>query len=76
MTEQELLNDISFSLRSNMRGKGISQSELARRTGIDRQLLNYYVQGKRMPSLKNLLNMFFILDLRVDDEIEMFDIIK
>ena len=76
MTEQELLNDISFSLRAALREKGISQAELARRTGIERRLVNYYVRGKRMPSLKNLLNMFFVLDLRVEEEIEMFEIVK
>lgn len=76
MSEQEFLEDISFSLRSAMNEKGISQTKLAKMTGINRQLINCYVNGKRMPSLKNLLNMFFVLDLRIEDEIDMFDLIS
>lgn len=76
MSEQDFLEDISFSLRSAMSEKGISQTKLAKMTGISRQLINCYVNGKRMPSLKNLLNMFFVLDLHIDDEIDMFDLIR
>lgn len=76
MTETELLNNISLSLRTSMRNKNITQTDLAKKTGIRRQLINYYVNGKTIPSLKNLLNMFYVLDLSVDDVIEMFDIIE
>ena len=76
MTEQDLLKEISFILRGNLLEKRMSQSELARRTGIERSLITRYVNGKCMPSLVNILNICFVLDVDIQDEIGMFGIIK
>ena len=76
MTENELLKEISFLLRSNLNDKHMSQATLARLTNIDRSNINHYVKGDRMPSLVNMLNICFVLDIQLQDELEIFDLIK
>ncbi len=52
MEEQPEVNDISHKIK-RMRGK-LSQTEFARRVGINRSLICSYESGKRLPSLPSL----------------------
>ena len=55
LTEEQCRMEFGTRLRRLMYGKGISQTELADLTGIQRTQLNNYINGKTSPS-------FYIVD--------------
>jgi DNA-binding Xre family transcriptional regulator len=54
MTEMECRTEFSARLRRTMLLKGVSQNELADRTGITRPMINRYMTGKSEPGFYNL----------------------
>lgn len=51
-------------LLSALNDKGISKSELARRSGFSRQVLNGYLNGRSHPSKENIEKMAKVLNVR------------
>jgi len=56
---------MKLRLREALESRGISQRELARRMGVDRQLVNHYVMSGRctMPRVKMLAEALQIREL-------------
>lgn len=54
MTEEECRTEFSMRLRRLLYLKGLTQIELAERTGIQRTQLTRYILGKSSPSFYNL----------------------
>lgn len=50
-----------------MRNKGISQSELCRRSGIATSAMSHYVRGETEPSFTKVIAIARALDIPVDD---------
>lgn len=51
-------------LRSKL---GLSQSEFATKTQIKKKTLQFWEQGRRKPSIKNLMLISKALDLKIED---------
>lgn len=52
--------------------KGITQVELAQRIGVSFQSLNYWISGKRNPSLKSIEHLSKELGMSTDEIINLF----
>jgi transcriptional regulator with XRE-family HTH domain len=57
-------------LSERLRQVGMSQAELARRLGIERQQVNKWVKGHQRMSLETSKNVATVLDLHIDDLFE------
>ena len=67
MTEDECRNEFGIRLRHLMYWRGITQTELAERTGISRVVLNRYIMGKSSPSFYAVDKIAKALGCSVDE---------
>lgn len=61
MSELEWIEIFSGNLKSIMDEVGITQSELARDSGISKSIINDYIHGRRMPGIKSIVNICYAL---------------
>lgn len=54
------------SLYRAMVAKGLNQSELGRRVGIQRDSISYYINGKNLPGPENMKKLCKALDVTLD----------
>lgn len=66
MSEREMLDNIASSIKYILEQRNMSQRELAYATGISSSSINYYVNAKRMPSIKHIINISIALDCSID----------
>ena len=72
MTEQAWLNIFGDNLRDILKEYGYSQKDFTDATNIPESTISMYINKKRMPTIKNLINMS--LELGIDmDEFTVFD---
>lgn len=72
MTEQGWLNIFGDNLRDILKEYGYTQKDFAEATNIPEPTISMYINKKRMPSVKNLINMS--LELGIDmEEFIVFD---
>ena len=57
------LYQIQSRLAEAIKQSGMSQSEIARRTGVKHVQISCYVHGKKMPALDTLANLLKVLDV-------------
>lgn len=57
-------------LSERLRQVGMSQAELARRLGIDRQQVNKWVKGHQRMSVETSMNVATVLNLNIEDLFE------
>ena len=58
-------------LKQKLEEKHISQTELAKRTGINRSVLNEYVVGKRkLSKIEHVIALTYALDIDIKEFIE------
>ena len=67
LTEQECRREFGMRVRKIMGRKGITQIELAERTGIQQTLLSNYMNGKTTPSFYNIDKIAKALDCSADE---------
>lgn len=73
MTELEWLNEFGERLKKMLETSGISQKELAKGTGLSEGAISNYINGRRIPSVKALINMSYELDCTLDELMEFGD---
>lgn len=71
MTEQAWLNLFGDNLASIMLEKGITQSQLAKRSGVSKTCINQYLSKRRMPSVKSIVNLSYALHVTCDDLLDL-----
>ena len=76
MSEYELMREIGSNIKNEIDYRYMSQNELARLTGISRGTISYYINAKRMPSLKHIVNICLALDCGLDSIIPMYGFIR
>lgn len=76
MNEKEWLSIFKENLLEMMYEKNISRRELARRSGISESAISCYLNEKRIPSVKALINISEVLECSLDDLMFFGDIIK
>lgn len=67
LTEEECLSEFGRRLYDIMCREGVSQTELAERTGISRPVLSNYMTGKTSPSFYKVDKIARALGCSVDD---------
>ena len=72
---RQWLVTFAANLRLTMEEEGISQSRLAKETGISQSTINRYCNGTIVPSVINLNNIACVLDCDIDDIAEFYDYI-
>ncbi len=69
MPTRDSVNPAAALVEEIQRRSGLSQAELARRSGIPRSVLNVYLHGRREPGAETLLKLAAAggLDVKLDD---------
>lgn len=75
ISEVEFIDIFSDNLRDIMYEMDISEGELARRTGMTRAAISRYLNKKRMPTLKALVNLSYVLCVPITDLIPTYAMI-
>lgn len=75
MTEHEWLDIFGDNLVSLMRDWNMSQSELSQRSGVSQSSISAYINKRKMPGVKALINIADVFDISLDDFMNFGDII-
>lgn len=75
MTEHEWLDIFGDNLVSLMRDWNMSQSELSQRSGLSQSSISAYINKRKMPGVKALINIADVFDISLDDFMNFGDII-
>ena len=67
MTEIEWMDIFGDNLRDILKDFNMTQIELADAAGIAEGAVSSYINKKRMPSLRNAINISVALDLTLDE---------
>lgn len=76
MTETEWLDIFSNNLLELMRERGYSQGDLADDTGLSKMAISYYINKQRIPGIRAIINIAYILDCDVSELIDFGDRIE
>ena len=75
ISEIEFIDIFADNLRSIMEEVGITQAELTDDSGLTRATINRYLKKQRMPDLRALINICYILECEVTDLIPTYALI-
>ena len=70
MTEKEWLDIFSENLREIAEEYGYTQGDLAYSTNVTKSAMNCYFKGTRIPGIKALVNMYYELDIPMNEFID------
>lgn len=71
MTELELMKNFGNNLKEILEDSWMTQKELSEETGLSESMISYYIHGKRMPNMKNIINIALALDCELNELIEI-----
>lgn len=75
MSEMEWLRIFANNLAYYLQMHGISQSELAKRAGLEQGSISRYVSATQMPGIKAIVNISLALGISVDELINFDDML-
>ena len=70
MTKEKLMKEFASNLSFNMKDANTNIKELSKLSGIDERTIRYYLEGKRMPTVANLINIANSLCCYIEDFID------
>lgn len=76
MTELEWLDIFGDNLVSMLHEAKISRRELAEETGLSEATISYYINKRKVPGLKAIINIAYVLNCSVDDLIDFGEAIE
>lgn len=76
MSEQQWLNIFSENLKSLMKDARITQIELAEEIGVTQSVISDYVNGRKLPGIKSIINMSYALGCDLYDFIDFGEMIE
>ena len=76
MTKKDFMKSVGSNLKKELYEHNISQSELSRMTGLSRSIISEYISGKKLPSVKNLINMCSRIGCYPHDIVKSFGYIE
>ena len=76
MRESEFIKIFSDNLRYSMQYANMTQRELADEIGIDESTLSRYLRGQIMPTVKNVINMAYVLDCDISDLVPCDELVR
>lgn len=75
MTEREWLDIFGDNLVSLMRDRDVTQVELAIESGVSQASISAYINGRKMPGVRSLINLADALRVDMSEFMEFGDII-
>lgn len=76
MTETEWIDIFRTNLIEMMAEYGYTQRDLADATGLSEMAISNYVNGKRIPTMRAIINISYELNIEVNDLIDFGDRIE
>lgn len=73
MTEHEWIDIFGSNLESMMAEYGWTQRELAEATGLTQATISNYIHKRRMPTIKAIINLSYVLGCDLYDLIDFGD---
>jgi transcriptional regulator with XRE-family HTH domain len=73
MSEQEWLDIFANNLSAILKESGMTQRELATESGLSEAAVSNYINGRKLPGPKALINMAYALDCSLDDLMDFGD---
>ena len=73
MNEQEWLNIFGDNLRDMLSDANMTQRELADDTGLAEATISHYLNKRRMPTVRAIINIAYSLDCDINDLIDFGD---
>lgn len=77
MSEVEWIDIFSGNLRSLLEETGMTQQELANKTGLSKATISRYLNGQIMPSVAALVNIYHVfnqyLNVTINDILYFYD---
>ena len=70
MTQTEWKNTFGANLSDILQEKGMSQSQLAKDTGMSMSRISDYINGKATPTIFAIINMAYALDVEVSEFVD------
>lgn len=70
MTETEWLYLFGRNLTQMIYSYGMTQKELADATGLSTASINAYINGRKMPGVKALINISYVLNCTIDELVD------
>ena len=76
MSELEWIETFAGNLTEIIKESGYSQREIADMTGIMQSTISKYMNGKMMPSVKNIVNLAYALNCDIRELCDFGDFIE
>lgn len=76
MSEMEWLRIFANNLVYFMEAHGISQSELAKRAGLEQGSISRYIGARQMPGIKALINLANVFGVSLDELMDFGSMIR
>ena len=73
MSEAEWLDIFGDNLREMIAEQGMTQADFADEIGVTEATVSYYVNKKKMPGIKAIVNMAYVLNISIDELIDFGD---
>lgn len=70
MSELEWIDIFGNNLKEMINEANMTETELACEIGVDKSTINNYIHMKRMPTIKNIINISYALDCDIKDLID------
>ena len=76
MTELEWINIFGDNLADMLKDANMTQQELADTTGLSKATISSYINKRKAPGLKAIINIAHALDCSVDDLMDFEEMIE
>ena len=76
MTVRDMNLEIGQNIKSALDEYSMSQKELADEMGVSKQIISAYICGDRQPTVKNLVNIAYVLECDINELITCDDFIE
>lgn len=73
MTEKEWLDIFAHNLVDMLQDARMTQRELADETGLSEGTISAYINGRKMPGIRAIVNIGYALDCDLNDLIDFGD---
>lgn len=67
ISELELIDMVGDNLRDLLIETGYSQNDLAKEAGLSQASVSRYINKQRLPNLRAVINMSYVLECSIDD---------
>lgn len=75
MTEQDVIDSFGDNLLKMLEYKRMTAAELSRACGLERSTISRYLNKERMPSMRALINICYVLDCNYEELLPTYTLV-